>query len=56
MQRKFPTTRVPFWIIALPIWFPTAFAVLGVIFVWRKTRPKINPTMAFPVEMGKPNG
>ena len=36
-----------------PSWFPGAISTLVLFVAWRKTRPKINPKMAFPVEVGE---
>ena len=36
--------------VTIPCWFPTVFSSLVFLFVWRKSRPKVNPKTAFPVE------
>jgi len=41
-----------FW--CIPFWFPTILAAVASFIVWRKTRPKINPVTAFPVEVVNP--
>jgi len=38
----------------VPFWFLTVFSTILLFFVWRKTRPKINPANAFPVEIINP--
>ena len=40
--------------LAVPFWFFIVVFSAVLFFVWRKTRPKINPKSAFPVELDKP--
>ena len=44
-----------YWL-SMPYWFLIVVFSAVLFFVWRKTRPKINPQMAFPVELGRPHG
>ena len=37
--------------LAVPYWFLILIFSAVLFFVWRKTRPKLNPKMAFPVEV-----
>ena len=37
--------------LSLPYWFLIIVFSLVLFFVWRKTRPKLNPATAFPMEM-----
>jgi hypothetical protein len=40
-------------IVFVPFWFLIVVFSAALLVVWRKTRPKINPKMAFPVEVTK---
>ncbi|MCL2639256.1 MAG: hypothetical protein FWD53_00270 [Phycisphaerales bacterium] len=37
--------------VTLPFWFFILLSAAGLWFVWRKTRPKLDPRTAFPVEV-----
>jgi hypothetical protein len=41
------------WMAAVPFWFLIVVFSAVLFVVWRKTRPKIDPKTAFPVEVGK---
>ena len=38
------------WVIEVPFWFPTVLGALGLVWVWRKTRPRAEGR-GFPVEV-----
>jgi hypothetical protein len=42
------------YLFAVPFWFLIIVSSAVLFFVWRKTRPKINPKTAFPVEVVTP--
>jgi hypothetical protein len=40
---------------ALPFWFLTSTLALASIYIWRKTRPSLNPQSAFPIDLKRPH-
>jgi hypothetical protein len=52
----FADANVSAYVFFVPYWFILCIPSGVMFFVWWKTRPKINPKMAFPVEVGKKHG